>query len=46
MSIVNKGFRGRRTDSARELPPGQHPTADFRPQAGPQIRILVGLSVG
>ena len=40
MSIVNKGFRGRRTESARELPPGQHLTADFPVlQAGPTPRI-------
>ena len=40
MTIVNKGFRGRRTESARELPPGQHLTADFPVlQAGPTPRI-------
>ena len=40
MSIVNKGFRGRRAESARELPPGQHLTADFPVlQAGPTPRI-------
>jgi len=40
MSIANKGFRGRRTASARELPPGQHLTADFPVlQAGPTPRI-------
>jgi DMSO/TMAO reductase YedYZ molybdopterin-dependent catalytic subunit len=40
MSIVNKGFRGRRTESARELPPGQHLTADFPVlQAGPTPHI-------
>ncbi len=40
MSIVNKGFRGRRAASAAELPPGQHLTADFPVlQAGPTPRI-------
>ena len=40
MTIVNKGFRGRRTESARQLPPGQHLTADFPVlQAGPTPRI-------
>ncbi|MGB9306061.1 MAG: molybdopterin-dependent oxidoreductase, partial [Mycobacterium sp.] len=40
MSIVNKGFRGRRGESAPELPPGQHLTADFPVlQAGPTPRI-------
>ena len=40
MSIVNKGFRGRRTEWTRELPPGQHMTADFPVlQAGPTPRI-------
>jgi DMSO/TMAO reductase YedYZ molybdopterin-dependent catalytic subunit len=40
MSIVNKSFGGRRTESARELPPGQHLTADFPVlQAGPTPRI-------
>jgi DMSO/TMAO reductase YedYZ molybdopterin-dependent catalytic subunit len=40
MSIVNKGFRGRRADSASKLPPGQHQTADFPVlQAGPTPRI-------
>ena len=40
MSIVNKGFRRRRGESARELPPGQHLTADFPVlQAGPTPRI-------
>jgi DMSO/TMAO reductase YedYZ molybdopterin-dependent catalytic subunit len=40
MAIVNKGFRGRRTESPRELPPGQHLTADFPVlQAGPTPRI-------
>jgi len=40
MSIVNKGFRGRRAESAAELPPGQHLTADFPVlQAGSTPRI-------
>ena len=40
MSIVNKGFRRRNVESARELPPGQHLTADFPVlQAGPTPRI-------
>ncbi|MCV7061865.1 molybdopterin-dependent oxidoreductase, partial [Mycolicibacterium vaccae] len=40
MSIVNKGFRGRRTESALELPPGQHLTTDFPVlQTGPTPRI-------
>jgi DMSO/TMAO reductase YedYZ molybdopterin-dependent catalytic subunit len=40
MTIANRGFRGRRTESARELPPGQHLTADFPVlQAGPTPRI-------
>jgi DMSO/TMAO reductase YedYZ molybdopterin-dependent catalytic subunit len=40
MSIVNKGFRGRRAEPALELPPGQHLTADFPVlQAGPTPRI-------
>jgi DMSO/TMAO reductase YedYZ molybdopterin-dependent catalytic subunit len=40
MTIVNNGFRGRRTESARQLPPGQHLTADFPVlQAGPTPRI-------
>jgi DMSO/TMAO reductase YedYZ molybdopterin-dependent catalytic subunit len=40
MSIVNKGFRGRRAESALELPPGQHLTADFPVlQTGPTPRI-------
>lgn len=40
MSIVNKGFRGRRAESAVEVPPGQHLTADFPVlQAGPTPRI-------
>ena len=28
MTVVNIGFRGRRAESARELPPGQHLTAE------------------
>ena len=40
MNIVNKRFSGRRTESARQLPPGQHLTADFPVlQAGPTPRI-------
>ena len=40
MTVVNKGFRGRRTESVRQLPPGQHLTADFPVlQAGPTPRI-------
>jgi DMSO/TMAO reductase YedYZ molybdopterin-dependent catalytic subunit len=40
MAVVNKGFRGRRTETARQLPPGQHLTADFPVlQAGPTPRI-------
>jgi DMSO/TMAO reductase YedYZ molybdopterin-dependent catalytic subunit len=40
MTIVNKGFHGRRADSTRQLPPGQHLTADFPVlQAGPTPRI-------
>ena len=40
MTIVNKGFRGRHTEAARQLPPGQHQTADFPVlQAGPTPRI-------
>ena len=40
MTIVNKGFRGRRNESARQLPPGQYPTGDFPVlQAGPTPRI-------
>lgn len=40
MSIVNKGFRGRRAESALKLPPGQHLTTDFPVlQAGPTPRI-------
>ena len=40
MTLVNKGFHGRRTESARQLPPGQHLTADFPVlQAGPTPRI-------
>jgi DMSO/TMAO reductase YedYZ molybdopterin-dependent catalytic subunit len=40
MSLVNRGFRGRRTDSDRPLPPGQHLTTDFPVlQAGPTPQI-------
>jgi DMSO/TMAO reductase YedYZ molybdopterin-dependent catalytic subunit len=43
MAIVNRGFEGRRVDSARRLPPGQHLTADFPVlQAGPTPRIDFG----
>lgn len=36
MTIVNKGFHGRRAESTRQLPPGQHLTKDFPVlQAGP-----------
>ena len=36
MTIANKRFGGSRTESARQLPPGQHLTADFPDlQAGP-----------
>ena len=40
MSVVNKGFRRRHGESAREVPPGQHLTTDFPVlQAGPTPRI-------
>lgn len=40
MTVINKGFRGRRAESVLELPPGQHLTADFPVlQAGPTPRI-------
>ncbi|OBG68199.1 sulfite oxidase-like oxidoreductase [Mycobacterium sp. E735] len=40
MTVVNKGFRGRRAESGPELPPGQHLTGDFPVlQAGPTPRI-------
>lgn len=40
MTIVNKGFRRRSDESPRELPPGQHLTADFPVlQAGPTPSI-------
>ncbi|OBI96734.1 sulfite oxidase-like oxidoreductase [Mycobacterium sp. 1465703.0] len=40
MSIVNKGFHRPLRESVRELPPGQHLTADFPVlQAGPTPRI-------
>lgn len=36
MTIVNKGFHGRRAELTRQLPPGQHLTKDFPVlQAGP-----------
>ncbi len=40
MTIVNNRFSGSRTEPARQLPPGQHLTADFPVlQAGPTPRI-------
>jgi DMSO/TMAO reductase YedYZ molybdopterin-dependent catalytic subunit len=40
MSIVTRGFRGRRDDSAKDLPPGQYLTHDFPVlSAGPTPRI-------
>ncbi|MGV9803561.1 sulfite oxidase-like oxidoreductase [Mycobacterium sp. NPDC003449] len=40
MTVVNKGFRGRRNESARQLPPGQHLTTDFPVlQTGPTPHI-------
>jgi hypothetical protein len=40
MTIFNKRFGRRRTESARQLPRGQHLTADFSvPPAGPTPRI-------
>lgn len=40
MIVVNKGFRGNRTETDRPLPPGQHETADFPVlQAGPTPHI-------
>jgi DMSO/TMAO reductase YedYZ molybdopterin-dependent catalytic subunit len=40
MPVVNRGFRGRRAESARRLPPGQHLTPDFPVlQAGPTPHI-------
>ncbi len=40
MSIVNKGFHGRRDQVTTALPPGQHLTSDFPVlQAGPTPRI-------
>src|SRR5205809_5865646 len=42
MSIVTRGFRGRRDDAAPELPPGQYLTHDFPVlSAGPTPRIPV-----
>lgn len=42
MAILNKRV-SRRTESARQLPPGQHRTADFSiPQAGPTPRTDLG----
>jgi DMSO/TMAO reductase YedYZ molybdopterin-dependent catalytic subunit len=40
MSIVSRGFRGRRLDSSQRLPPGQYLTNDFPVlSAGPTPRI-------
>jgi DMSO/TMAO reductase YedYZ molybdopterin-dependent catalytic subunit len=40
MSIVSRGFHGRREQAAVELPPGQHLTRDFPVlQAGPTPRV-------
>src|SRR4029453_1387743 len=40
MDIVSRGFRGRRRDSSRQLPPGTYPTNDFPVlSAGPTPRI-------
>ena len=40
MSVVNKGFHGRRTESSVTLPPGQYLTTDFPVlQAGPTPKI-------
>lgn len=40
MTLVNKGFRRRSNEAPRELPPGQHLTADFPVlQAGPTPSI-------
>lgn len=40
MTVVNRGFHGRREETSRQLPPGQHLTADFPVlQAGPTPRI-------
>ncbi|ORA75255.1 sulfite oxidase-like oxidoreductase [Mycolicibacter kumamotonensis] len=42
MSVVNKGFHGRRTETVVELPPGQHLTTDFPVlQTGPTPHIDV-----
>src|SRR3954454_19278301 len=43
MSIVSRGFHGRREPAAAELPPGQYLTPDFPVlQAGPTPRIDLG----
>jgi hypothetical protein len=40
MNIITRGFRGRRQDSGRQLPPGQYLTRDFPVlSAGPTPRI-------
>ena len=40
MNIITRGFRGRRGDSGRQLPPGQYLTHDFPVlSAGPTPRI-------
>jgi DMSO/TMAO reductase YedYZ molybdopterin-dependent catalytic subunit len=40
MNIITRGFRGRRQDSGRQLPPGQYLTHDFPVlSAGPTPRI-------
>jgi DMSO/TMAO reductase YedYZ molybdopterin-dependent catalytic subunit len=40
MSIISRGFRGRRRDSSQQLPPGQYLTTDFPVlSAGPTPRI-------
>src|SRR5512141_235723 len=40
MPIISRGFTGRRSDEAADLPPGQHLTQDFPVlSAGPTPRI-------
>jgi DMSO/TMAO reductase YedYZ molybdopterin-dependent catalytic subunit len=40
MSIISRGFRGRRRDTSQQLPPGQYLTTDFPVlSAGPTPRI-------
>jgi DMSO/TMAO reductase YedYZ molybdopterin-dependent catalytic subunit len=42
MNIVTRGFRGRRRDGGRQLPPGQYLTNDFPVlSAGPTPRIRI-----